>query len=92
MADGSSLSITAAAWRERETLAFIRVLTDEKNRLRRNHPDRPMSQRDTHRMSEIESDLDRSWDLVRQRRARRASGQVWDDLTERVADLVVGVS
>ena len=81
-------SAAAMAWREREILAFMRGLTDERDRLRRNHPGRLMSKGDLQRMTELESALDQSWELVRQRRARRASGQGWDDLTDRVAKLV----
>lgn len=88
----SSALSKSVLWPEREILAFIRGLTDEKDRLRRNHPGRLMSPTDTSRLSEIESTLDQSWDLVRQRRARRASGQNWDDLTEQVANLVARAS
>ena len=88
----STSSTKSGLWPERNILLFIRGLTDERDRLRRNHPGRLMSAGDIQRLSEIESALDQSWDLVRQRRARRATGQNWDDLTERVANLVAGVS
>lgn len=77
-----------SSWPEREILAWIRALTDEKDGLRRGHQGRPQPVDDATRLREIESVLDRSWDLVRQRRARRAAGQNWDDLTQRVVDLV----
>ena len=81
-------SLGSEGWRETEILDWIRRLTDEKNRLRRSHQGRPMSAADATRLREFESALDKSWDLVRQRRARRAVGQGWDDLSQRVADLV----
>ena len=76
------------AWREQEILDWMRGLTHEKDRLRRSHQGRPQSTVDAKRLQEIESTLDQCWDLVRQRRARRAAGQSWDDLSQRVADLV----
>src|SRR5581483_10098565 len=88
---GAARSVSAAksaagvlAWREQEILEWMRGLTHEKDRLRRSHQGRPQSAVDAKRLQEIASSLDRSWDLVRQRRARRAAGQSWDDLSQRV--------
>jgi hypothetical protein len=78
----------SGAWRESDILDWIRRLTAEKDRLRRSHEGRPMSTADTTRLQQCESALDRSWDLVRQRRARRAAGQGWDDLAQRVDELL----
>lgn len=76
--------------RESEILDCIRHLTAEKDSLRRGHEGRPMSSAHATRLKQVDSALDKSWDLVRQRRARRAAGQAWDDLSPRVAELVEG--
>lgn len=81
-------SLGPEGWRERELLDWIGRLTDEKDILRRSHQGRPMSAADMTRLRQFESSLDESWDLVRQRRARRAAGQGWDDLSQRVAELL----
>ena len=74
--------------RESDILDLIRRLTAEKDSLRRSHRGRPMSEADKARLQKFESALDRSWELVRQRRARRAAGQGWDDLSQLVAELL----
>lgn len=75
-------------WREQDILDLIRRLTSEKDSLRRSHHGRPLSAADSARLQQFESALDKSWDLVRQRRARRAAGQDWDDLSQRVGELL----
>jgi len=77
-----------SGWRETDILDWIRCLTDDRDSLRRSHHGRPMSSADSTRLQQFESSLDRSWDLVRQRRARRAAGQGWDDLSQRMTELV----
>lgn len=78
----------SGGWRESDILDWIRRLTVEKDGLRRSHQGRPMSTADTTRLHKCESALDRSWDLIRQRRARRAAGQGWDDLSQQMDDLL----
>lgn len=75
-------------WRETEILDLIRRLTSEKDSLRRSHRGRPLSATDSTRLQQFDSALDKSWELVRQRRARRAAGQGWDDLSQRVGELL----
>jgi hypothetical protein len=77
----------AARWRESDILDWIHRLTTEKDQLRRSHQGRPLSSDETTHLKEVESTLDESWDLVRRRRARRAAGAGWDDLSDRVAEL-----
>ena len=81
-------SLGSEGWRESDILDWIRRLTAEKDSLRRSHQGRPMSSADLTRLHQCESALDKSWDLVRQRRARRAAGQGWDDLSQRVDELL----
>ncbi|HLR84530.1 MAG TPA: DUF2630 family protein [Nocardioidaceae bacterium] len=44
------------------------------------------------RLRAVETELDRCWDLLRQRRARREAGQDPNDATVRSADQVEGYS
>jgi hypothetical protein len=81
-------SSAAAQWRERDILDWIRGLTSERDHLRRSHQGRQLSAVETDQLRQVESTLDRSWDLVRQRRARRNAGKSWDDLSQEVSDLV----
>src|SRR5690242_19568002 len=81
-------SLGSRIWRESDILDLIRRLTAEKDGLRRSHHGRPMSAADRTRLERFESALDTSWDLVRQRRARLAAGQGWDDLSQRVTELL----
>ncbi|HZU72248.1 MAG TPA: DUF2630 family protein [Acidimicrobiales bacterium] len=77
-------------WRETDILDLIRRLTADKDSLRRSHHGQPMSGEDRSRLEQLESALDKSWDLVRQQRARRAAGQGWDDLSQGVGELLEG--
>jgi hypothetical protein len=43
---------------------------------------------DRRRLEDVSVELDRCWDLLRQRRARRAAGGDPDDVSERDADTV----
>ena len=81
-------SLGSEGGRETDILDCISRLTAEKDSLRRSHQGRPMSSADRTRLQEFDSALDKSWDLVRQRRARRAAGQGWNDLSPQVAELV----
>ena len=48
----------------------------------------PSLEEDVRRLEEIRIDLDRLWDLLRQRRALRSAGQNPDLASERAADVV----
>lgn len=60
---------------DRAVLATINDLADEEHRLLKRESDRTATDRDRQRMVELNLELDRCWDLLRQRRARRNAGQ-----------------
>jgi hypothetical protein len=60
---------------DRAVLAAINELADEEHRLLNMESDRTATDVDRQRMVEIDVELDRCWDLLRQRRARRSAGQ-----------------
>jgi hypothetical protein len=55
-------------------LQRIGRLADEEQALEESHVGSPLSQDDLARLKNIEVELDQCWDLLRQRRARRAAG------------------
>jgi hypothetical protein len=59
---------------DRDVLAQIGALVDEEHRLERRHAGEGLDARETEQLRRLEVDLDRCWDLLRQRRARRAAG------------------
>lgn len=59
---------------DRAVLATINELADEEHRLLKMESDRTATDDDRQRMVEINLELDRCWDLLRQRRARRSAG------------------
>jgi hypothetical protein len=59
----------------------------EQLREREGHND-PDVERDAARLEEIRVDLDRLWDLLRQRRALREAGEDPDGARERAAEIV----
>lgn len=59
---------------DRDVLAQIGALVDEEHRLERRHAGEGLDPRETEQLRRLEVDLDRCWDLLRQRRARRAAG------------------
>jgi hypothetical protein len=71
-----------------EVVRRINELADEEHRLARSHAAEALSDDDHARLREIEVALDQCWDLLRQRRARRAIGQDPDDAVVRPADVV----
>jgi hypothetical protein len=71
-----------------ELVSRINELADEEHRLERSHANRALSDDDHERLRAIEVALDQCWDLLRQRRARRATGQDPDDAVARPADVV----
>jgi hypothetical protein len=73
-----------------EVVHRINALADEEHRLERSHEGEGLSDEEFARLQRIEESLDQCWDLLRQRRARRASGQNPDDAAARSADTVEG--
>jgi hypothetical protein len=55
-------------------LNHIGRLADEEQELEESHMGSPLSKEDLARLKSIEVELDQCWDLLRQRRARRAAG------------------
>ncbi|SDF53940.1 DUF2630 family protein [Pseudonocardia oroxyli] len=66
----------------------ITELVDEEHRLERAHVGTPLSDEEKARLDQINVDLDRCWDLLRQRDARRAAGQDPDEAQTRDASVV----
>lgn len=66
----------------------ITELVDEEHRLERSHVGRAPSDEERARLEQINVDLDRCWDLLRQRDARRAAGQDPDQASTRNASVV----
>ncbi|WP_028927313.1 DUF2630 family protein [Pseudonocardia acaciae] len=60
---------------DREITARISELVDEEHRLEREHVGQALSEDEQARMRMLNGELDRCWDLLRQRRARREMGQ-----------------
>ena len=55
-------------------LTAINRLADEEHQIRARESQQMATDRDRERMADIEIELDRCWDLLRQRRARRGAG------------------
>jgi hypothetical protein len=66
----------------------ITELVEEEHRLERSHVGTPLSDEERARLDRIGVDLDRCWDLLRQRDARRAAGQDPDGAQTRDASTV----
>ncbi len=64
-------------------LSAIHELAEEEHQLRRKESERTATELDRQRVTEIEVELDRCWDLLRQRRARRHAGQDPDEVAVR---------
>jgi hypothetical protein len=58
-----------------EVVGRIGKLADEEHHLERAHEGKSLSGDELARLKEIELALDQCWDLLRQRRARRAAGE-----------------
>ncbi|MGH3877954.1 MAG: DUF2630 family protein [Actinophytocola sp.] len=67
---------------DKQLSARIGELIDEEHQLERG------GQPDPDRLKALEVELDRCWDLLRQRRARRAAGENPDDAQVRPGDVV----
>jgi hypothetical protein len=70
---------------DKEIAARIGSLIDEEHQL-----ERAGHEPDHERLRAIEVELDTCWDLLRQRRARRAAGENPDDATARPGNVVEG--
>ena len=74
---------------DRGILDHIEALVAEKHELRRRREDGDVdAEEERRRLAALEIELDRAWDLLRQRRARRAAGQDPESAEERSADTV----
>ena len=73
-----------------ELVRRIGELADEEHRLERSMTADASSDADRQRLSELEVALDQCWDLLRQRRARRAAGADPDSAAVRPAGTVEG--
>ncbi len=68
----------------------IDELVAEEHRLERAHVGKALSEAEQQRLHELGVQLDRYWDLLRQREARRRAGLDPDGAQERSADVVEG--
>lgn len=73
-----------------DIVARIGELADEEHRLERSHEGEPLDEEGLQRMRSLEVSLDQCWDLLRQRRARRAAGRDPDQSAARPASVVEG--
>ncbi len=70
--------------------AQIESLVAEEHRLLESHGSAGLSDAEHKRLEDVQVELDRLWDLLRQRRARRRAGLDPDEASERDADTVEG--
>lgn len=76
---------------DRDIIRQIDALVDEEHSLERAHGDgHSLSKEEKARLHELEVQLDQLWDLLRQRRARRAAGLDPDDAETRPESTVEG--
>lgn len=68
----------------------ISELVAEEHELERSHVGQGLSDSERNRMDELGVQLDRYWDLLRQREARRRAGLDPDTAQVRAADVVEG--
>ena len=73
---------------DRNILERIGELADEERALEEAHVGRPLPKDELDRLHKIEVELDQCWDLLRQRRARRAVGGNSDEATLRSEEVV----
>ena len=74
---------------DRDILETIHALVDEEHRLYQQHTGgEEMTAAEHERLRDLEVALDQCWDLLRQRRARRAVGSDPDAADERSGDVV----
>ncbi|RTL71070.1 MAG: DUF2630 family protein [Pseudonocardiaceae bacterium] len=68
----------------------INELVEEEHRLERAHVGKALDGDEKSRLDALGVELDRLWDLLRQREARRSAGLPVDDAEERSAKVVEG--
>ena len=73
-----------------EIVQRISALADEEHQLERSHAGEGLSEAEVERLRSVEVALDQCWDLLRQRRARRAAGQDPDEAGVRSESTVEG--
>jgi Protein of unknown function (DUF2630) len=73
-----------------EVIKRIGALVDEEHNLERSLGNAGADDDSTARLREIEVALDQCWDLLRQRRARRETGEDPDDAQVRPSQIVEG--
>lgn len=73
---------------DRDVIARIGALVDEEHALERTMQEQGPDEEANERLQKLEVALDQCWDLLRQRRARRDSGDNPDDAQVRSADIV----
>jgi uncharacterized protein YjaG (DUF416 family) len=73
-----------------EIVRRISELADEEHQLERSHTGEGLSDDEHKRLRSVEVALDQCWDLLRQRRARRSTGQDPDDAGVRPESTVEG--
>lgn len=73
---------------DRTILSHIHELVAEERELRARHTGEGLDDADRARLQELETQLDQSWDLLRQRRARAEFGDDPDDAEQRGPDEV----
>ena len=64
---------------------LIEALAQEEHTLRETHTGSALSETDRARLDEVEKSLDKSWDLLRQREARRHAGLDPSQASQRAA-------
>ncbi len=73
-----------------EIVGEIHKLMQQEHTLERSHDGSEMSGEEQDKLHRIEETLDQCWDLLRQRRARRAAGQDPDAAEVRPKSIVEG--
>ena len=73
---------------DEEIVRRISELADEEHHLEGSHSAGGLSTQEAERLRALEVALDQCWDLLRQRRARRSSGQDPDTASVRPPDTV----
>jgi hypothetical protein len=71
-----------------QVIARISDLVDEEHQLERTIQEEGTSEESADRLRRLEVALDQCWDLLRQRRARRASGEDPDEAEVRDPEIV----
>ena len=73
-----------------EIVHRINELAEQEHSLERSHTGSELSPEELERLRQIEVTLDQCWDLLRQRRTRRAAGADPDEVSVRPAGVVEG--